>query len=256
MDLRTSGTVYYKNDAANNRFIVEYKDVPHYDPPAGGPYTYQVILYSDGRIYYQYLSMTSTLDNATIGNENTGGATGLQVVFNAAYMHNNLAIKIEKGLTWVDETPSSGTIVPGGNQNVSVAFNSTGLSIGAYSGILKLSSNDPLRPVKNIPVKLNVGPVGIQSSDPGIPTEFDLKQNYPNPFNPTTKLEFGISDLGFVSLKVYDLLGKEVKTLVSENLNPGRYKIEFDGSSLASGIYFYTLETKGFSETKRMILLK
>jgi len=256
MDLRTSGTVYYKDDAANNRFIVEYKDVPHYDPPAGGPYTYQIILYSDGRIYYQYLSMTSPLDNATIGNENTGGATGLQVVFNAAYMHNNLAIKIEKGLAWVDETPSSGTIVPGGNQNVDVIFNSTGLTIGAYAGILKLSSNDPLRPVKNIPVKLNVGPVGIQSSDLGIPSEFDLKQNYPNPFNPTTNLEFGISELGFVSLKVYDLLGKEVRTLVNEIKPPGIYNVEFDGSNLASGIYFYKIEAGSFIQTKRMLLLK
>ena len=256
MDVRTSGTIYYKNDAANNRFIVEYKDVPHYDPPAGGPYTYQVILYSDGRIYYQYLNMGSPVNDATIGNENTGGATGLQVVYNAAYMHNNLAIKIEKGLPWVDENPTSGTIVPGGNQNVNLLFNTTGLSLGSYSGILKVSSNDPLRPVKNIPVTLNVGPVGIQSSELGIPEQFDLKQNYPNPFNPVTQLEFGIPDLGFVSLKVYDVLGKEVMTLVNEIKPAGYYKVSFDGSNLGSGMYFYKIEAGSFTQTKRMLLIK
>jgi len=69
-------------------------------------------------------------------------------------------------------------------------------------------------------------------------------------------LEFGISELGFVSLKVYDLLGKEVKTLVNENLKAGRYKVEFDGSGLSSGIYFYKLEAGSYVQTKHMLLLK
>lgn len=89
-----------------------------------------------------------------------------------------------------------------------------------------------------------------------LPNEFSLSQNYPNPFNPTTNLEFGISKLGFVSLKVYDIQGKEVTTLVNENLNPGTYKYTFDGAGLSSGIYFYTFNAGSFTETKRMILLK
>ncbi|MBK8552309.1 MAG: T9SS type A sorting domain-containing protein [Ignavibacteria bacterium] len=88
------------------------------------------------------------------------------------------------------------------------------------------------------------------------PNEFELKQNYPNPFNPVTNLEFGISDLGFVSLKVYDLLGKEVATLVNEKLSPGNYKVEFDGSGLTSGVYFYRLNAGDFTDTKRMMLIK
>ena len=88
------------------------------------------------------------------------------------------------------------------------------------------------------------------------PKSFSLSQNYPNPFNPTTQLEFGISNLGFVSLKIYDVLGNEVKTLVNENKPSGRYTVTFDGSNLSSGIYFYKLEANDFTETKRMILLK
>ena len=138
LDLRTSGAVYYLNDAANNRFIVEYKAVPHYS--TGELYTFQVMIYADGRIYYQYQDMNASLVNScTIGTENSTGTTGLQVVYNAAYLHNNLAIKIEKGLAWVDENPSTGTITPGGNQNVAVNFNTVGLVIGSYTGVLKLT---------------------------------------------------------------------------------------------------------------------
>jgi len=81
-------------------------------------------------------------------------------------------------------------------------------------------------------------------------------QNYPNPFNPVSHLEFGISDLGFVSLKVYDVLGREIKTLVNEIKPAGTYKIEFDGSNFASGVYFYKLEAGDFVQTKRMVLVK
>jgi glycosidase len=86
--------------------------------------------------------------------------------------------------------------------------------------------------------------------------EFGLEQNYPNPFNPTTNIEFHISEFGFVSLKVYDLLGKEVTTLFSEDKQPGIYRIEFIAGEIPSGIYFYKLQTGDFIETKKMLLLK
>lgn len=100
------------------------------------------------------------------------------------------------------------------------------------------------------------------SSD--IPEKYSLSQNYPNPFNPVTNLEFGISDLGFVSLKIYDVLGKEVATLVNEKLSQGNYKVEFDGSGFSSGVYFYRLvvsssnpmTARDFTDTKRMMLIK
>lgn len=98
-------------------------------------------------------------------------------------------------------------------------------------------------------------PTSIQPNT-NTPDEYSLSQNYPNPFNPSTKLEFGISNFGFVSLKVYDVLGNEVKTLINENKPAGRYTVTFDGSNLSSGIYFYKLESGSFIETKRMILLK
>jgi len=96
----------------------------------------------------------------------------------------------------------------------------------------------------------------IENITSAVPSSFLLFQNYPNPFNPTTNLEFGIPDWGFVSLKVYDVLGNEVKTLVKENKPAGSYRVEFDGSNFPSGIYFYKLEAGDFIEVKKMTLLK
>ena len=98
--------------------------------------------------------------------------------------------------------------------------------------------------------------IGIKTISTEVPSGFSLKQNFPNPFNPVTNLEFGISDLGFVSLKVYDLLGKEVVTLVNEKQSPGTYQVEFDAGSLTSGVYFYRLTSGDFTDTKRMMLVK
>ncbi len=89
-----------------------------------------------------------------------------------------------------------------------------------------------------------------------IPTEFLLHQNYPNPFNPSTKIEFKIPEAGLVNLKVYDILGSEVATLVNEVKPVGSYEVEFDASTLASGIYFYRIQSGNFIETKKMVLLK
>ena len=98
--------------------------------------------------------------------------------------------------------------------------------------------------------------IGIEIIGNKIPTQFSLSQSYPNPFNPTTNIIYQIPKNSFVSLKVYDVLGKEVATLVNELLSPGTYEATFDATKYASGVYFYKLETSDFAETKRMMLIK
>ncbi len=88
------------------------------------------------------------------------------------------------------------------------------------------------------------------------PKDFLLSQNYPNPFNPTTNIRFRIAKSGFVSLKVYDVLGREVATLVNQEKPAGNYEVKFDGSGLSSGIYFYKLSTENYTSVKKMILMK
>ncbi|HMS35036.1 MAG TPA: PQQ-dependent sugar dehydrogenase [Ignavibacteria bacterium] len=99
----------------------------------------------------------------------------------------------------------------------------------------------------------------VTTSDPlneSVPSDYKLYQNYPNPFNPVTHLGFGISKLGYVSLKVFDVLGNEIKTLINEIKPAGYYDAEFNGSNLPSGIYYYRIEAGEFIETRKMILLK
>ncbi|MDD5362393.1 MAG: T9SS type A sorting domain-containing protein [Ignavibacteria bacterium] len=88
------------------------------------------------------------------------------------------------------------------------------------------------------------------------PANFKLNQNYPNPFNPETKIKFQIPKSGFVTLKVYDALGKEIKTLVDQNLSTGFYEIGFTADNLSSGIYFYKLISGDFTETRKMLMIK
>lgn len=96
----------------------------------------------------------------------------------------------------------------------------------------------------------NINPNNSLASD------YRLSQNYPNPFNPSTKIEFSIPINGFVNLKVFDILGREVATLISKNMNAGSYTVDFDGSRLSSGTYFYKFDVNGFTDIKRMILSK
>jgi hypothetical protein len=108
-------------------------------------------------------------------------------------------------------------------------------------------------------------PVGIHRISSEVPEHFTLYQNYPNPFNPTTKIKFEIrppltpllSKEGTgVVLQIYDVLGCEVATLVNEELKPGSYEVDFDGSNYSSGVYYYTLQTQQFKQSKRMVLIK
>jgi len=97
---------------------------------------------------------------------------------------------------------------------------------------------------------------GVEKNQMDIPTKFDLLQNYPNPFNPTSTIRYDIPKMSPVRISVYDILGKEIKVLVNEEKSPGQYEVIFDAKNLASGIYFYTIRTGDFAQTKKMILLK
>jgi carboxypeptidase T len=98
--------------------------------------------------------------------------------------------------------------------------------------------------------------VGTEQISSTVPDRFELKQNYPNPFNPVTNLEFSIAKTEFVNIKIYDISGKEISSLVNQVMNPGVYKINFDASNFASGTYFYKITAGNFSDIKKMMLLK
>ena len=96
----------------------------------------------------------------------------------------------------------------------------------------------------------------IREINKNIPTVIKLSQNYPNPFNPNTKIKFDVTKSSSVKIVVYDVSGREVQTLVNERLNPGTFETTFDGSQFTSGVYFYKMVTEGYSETRKMLLIK
>lgn len=113
--------------------------------------------------------------------------------------------------------------------------------------------------VESIPTDSEEAGVVVSNEDDGLsslPADYQLDQNYPNPFNPTTEISFSMPENGFASLKVYDMLGREVQTLINKRMSTGNHTVQFDASNLSSGVYLYRLETAGVQLTRKMTLLK
>jgi len=98
--------------------------------------------------------------------------------------------------------------------------------------------------------------VDVNDNDNQMPQKYSLEQNYPNPFNPTTTINYSVRGKGFAQLKIYDVLGKEIATLVNEEKRQGRYSVKFNGTNLPSGVYIYTLRVNNFVQSRKMMLLK
>lgn len=106
-----------------------------------------------------------------------------------------------------------------------------------------------------VDLNFGVAPVGVEEVK-GLPKQYELRQNYPNPFNPSTEISYTIPSNSMVNIKVYDLTGREITTLVNEVKSAGTYKVKFDAGNLPSGIYLYSLQANGNMQMKKMILLK
>ncbi len=144
---------------------------------------------------------------------------------------------IDIGETWFAQNTNNANVTFTG---ISFSGNDTGYAVSSEGFMYKTFNSG--------------GVVGIVNNNQ--PQKFELKQNYPNPFNPVTQIEYSLLNSDNVKISVYDISGKFISTLVNEFQNYGTYKIDFDGSSLSSGIYIYKIETKNFIESKKMILLK
>jgi hypothetical protein len=111
-------------------------------------------------------------------------------------------------------------------------------------------------------ISLTNAHISVHKIEKELPTNYELYQNYPNPFNPSTNIKYQITNNKYqitnndVTLKVFDILGKEIATLVNEKQSPGEYEVIFEGSQYPSGIYFYKLITGDFTETRKMLMIK
>ncbi len=152
------------------------------------------------------------------------------------------------------DLPSSDPIVETGSYNFSTAA-TTGNDENFLLIYDSLVANQYLQDFAKR-YTLAGGTIKVEMISSVIPDNFLLSQNYPNPFNPRTEISYELPTAKLVKLTVYNILGKEMAELVNERQSPGKYQVSFDASNLTSGVYFYTLSTDNFTETKRMILLK
>lgn len=137
-----------------------------------------------------------------------------------------------------------------------LAFNTSNYYDGDYRIIVEVFDEAGNFDIDSMTVKFKNGnPIGTENEEEKIYT-FGLEQNYPNPFNPRTSIQYAVSNRQLVTLKVYDMLGNEISTLVNEEKSAGTYKVEFDAKGLPSGIYFYKLQAGGYNQTRKMIQMK
>ncbi len=213
----------------------------------------KTIIYRTTNAGVQWDSVTSKLNRVYVNIEclpSTGTAFGVGNLIDTIEFFANIAtIKTTNyGASWVDKV---------------LTQHSTGLGVSLIDQNNFMMCSGDLNVMPYIPrvfKSTNGGNVFVNQIGSTVPSSFSLGQNYPNPFNPVTKIKFDVPNVRqaslLVTLKVYDVMGREVQTLVNESLKPGTYETSFDGSALNSGVYFYKLMSDGFSETKKMLMIK
>ncbi len=154
---------------------------------------------------------------------------------------------------WLNENPVQVTIPAGDSVSINLVIIAPDES-GHYSADIVLESNDPDSSTARLHVVLDI--ITGVAEENSLPTVYSLYNNYPNPFNPTTTIKYDIPEQSYVTIKIYNLLGEEVTTLLNEEHNVGRYQINWNAAQLASGVYFYRIQAGSFVDTKKMILMK
>ncbi|MCP3869984.1 MAG: S8 family serine peptidase [Gammaproteobacteria bacterium] len=252
-----SGSIYYL--ALPDQFVIQYQDVVHYN--SNTPETFQIILNADGSIIYNYETVSDG-SGCSVGIENGAGDDGLQVAFNSSYLHSGLAIRFSEAdpLTWVIADPLSGNIGVSGEQMIAVNFDATGLAAGTYEAVMTVTSNDPANSSVQLPITMEVTD-GLSAAGDALPNVVRLNGAVPNPFNPMTEIKFSLPHASHVELKVYDVSGRLISNLLSENMDAGSHSITWmgrdnAGKSVASGTYFMRLNADGETNVKSMVLVR
>ena len=170
--------------------------------------------------------------------DTTSGLSGY-----AWYLYNLTTEQFTDSIKWHGETDAAYDPRPRG-----IAFSPTGDTV--YVGAFTVMNNHFVEMHKR-------GPTNVKRDPNTVANSYSLEQNYPNPFNPTTQITFSLKYSSSITLKVFDVLGKEIATLAEGTHSAGVYKTSFDALHLSAGVYFYTLKTSdGFVETKKMLLMK
>ncbi|MDH3269462.1 MAG: T9SS type A sorting domain-containing protein [Ignavibacteria bacterium] len=213
---------------------------------------------SDGVIYIGFVDTTPHSNGgAVFKSENLGYdwiSAGSNAITSSLSLDNNEYVYAGTGAGW---SGSCQGIIRTTNSGSSWESFNSGLPQGSCGHVLACNSGGILFTGTETGVYRTIeSTTDINEYEEVIPSEFALYQNYPNPFNPSTTIKYQLPQSGKVTLKVYDILGEEIRTLVNEGKAAGNYEVNFDASVLKSGVYFYSLQTESFRDTKKMILIK
>jgi len=220
--------------------------------------------YSNYEIHYRYSSNggLNWLPDRRLTVDNAWSSNPCLAVYNS-FVH----------MVWVDNRNGNDEIYYKRSTNTGVNWSAdvrlTNNSSGSTEPSISVSNSEPELSVHVVWSDLRDGnseiyykrnptgnPIGIKVISSEIPKEFNLFQNYPNPFNPSTNIRFDVQKQSIIKIFVYDVVGRLVETMVNEELKPGSYKVDFNGTKYSSGIYFYCLKVGDFVEVRKMILLK
>lgn len=172
-------------------------------------------------------------------------------------MNNLQCVKVINGIKWIG---TAGQGIAKYNDTMWIVFNQQNSPIPSgdiHDITIDKLGNEWMTCAGGLVIYNETGIIGINNQQTEIPIDFELSQNYPNPFNPTTKITYNIPRDAKVKLIIYDILGREIKRLINDELKlAGSYTIEFNGTNLSSGVYFYKLESSDYSESKKMVLIK
>jgi hypothetical protein len=198
-----------------------------------------------------FLCSTAALGQSTRHNVEPGAKGNtitLEVINKLPTTLTDLSVAINTSPTWVKITGADvGTdLAAYSSGEAAIGFDVLSSAKSREEGDITIVISSNGRPVAEKTISLTVAP----------PATYKLSQNYPNPFNPTTTIEYQLPVDGHVTLKVYDLLGREVATLVNEVQQTDYYRVEFDAGRFASGVFFYRLTSGSFVTTKRMVVVK
>lgn len=246
----SGGMIYWYAD--EDMAVISWVDVPGYSQ--GGPFTFQIVLYPNGRILFQYESMLPPANSATIGIQDAAGAIALQIAFNADYAYDGLATLIKT--PWLSVEPKTGIVPAGGTFTVDVIMDATDLLSGIYEGTLTIYASDVNGDLPTITVPVTLDLIVGVGEESKLPVTYSLLQNYPNPFNATTSIKFALPEAADVDLSIYNMLGQKVATLASGQMQAGYHAVNWDASEVATGVYFYKITAGAFSEIHQMTLLK
>lgn len=165
-----------------------------------------------------------------------------------------LGYTVSETVGWVSAWPTSGQIAIGETVNVTITFNASNLPPGAYSTTVTVG--DPHHGPVLVPADLIVMNLTGIGGEESLPSGYDLKQNYPNPFNPSTRITYVLPANQFVTLKIYNVIGQEIATLVRREQSAGSHMVVWNAANVSGGVYFYRLQAGSFAAVKRMILVK